>query len=724
MGLNHLLTLLKKHFGYNAFRPLQEEIVSHVVSGKDALVLMPTGGGKSLCFQLPAIYFDGLTLVISPLISLMKDQVDSLTANGVPSAFINSSLVPQEIDDVMNRAHKGKLKILYAAPERLALDYFQSFLQKLQLSLIAIDEAHCISEWGHDFRPDYRNLKSLRHTFPDVPMIALTATATQRVRRDIIDQLSLQKNKIFLASFNRPNLRYSVIPKNNSLYQLLAFLKKYQNEPTIIYCFSRKDTENLAQDLRENGHKALAYHAGMEGSERKITQEKFIRDEVPIIVATIAFGMGIDKPDVRLIVHYHLPKSIEGYYQETGRAGRDGLLSECVLLYSHGDTRKYEYFFQDIEDDKERDRAYAKLDQVVEFCELANCRRKFLLKYFGEEIKHVLCDNCDRCQSPQESFDATEIAQKILSACLRTGERFGVNYVIDVLRGSQTQSLKERGHDKLSVYGLAQNFSKLELKEIIRALITKNILQKAQGEYPTLALTQQGKEFLREKKNITLPKPRAVVEEITQMPSEELSYDQKLFELLRALRRQIAASMNVPPFVVFGDVSLREMATYYPQSAESFLKISGVGKEKLRRYGKNFLRAITLYAHEHNIQQHDEHAVLNRVMKKVKRIFRKDSTYDETKKMVLQKLPLKTIAQRRSLAEGTIVSHIEKFIIGGEDLDIAYLKPPSDRFEKIKEAFKKNQTDALSPMKDFLGDEYSYDEIRLARVFLIQERMW
>lgn len=709
MSAANLISLLKKYFGHDKFRPLQEEIVAHVAQGNDALVLMPTGGGKSLCFQLPALYFDGLTLVVSPLISLMKDQVDALTENGIPSAFINSSLGSSEMGKTIQAVKEGVIKIVYLAPERLAMEGFQKFLKTLKISLIAIDEAHCISEWGHDFRPEYRNLKILRQLFPHTPTIALTATATVRVREDILHQLAMAQAKTFLASFNRPNLNYSIIPKDDSFYQLIALLKKYQGKPTIIYCFSRKDTETLAADLTANSFFALPYHAGIDTETRKINQERFIRDEVPIMVATIAFGMGIDKPDIRLIVHYHLPKSIEGYYQETGRAGRDGLPSECVLMYSYGDTIKHRYFINDIQDDKERERALMKLDQVVQFCENNSCRRKFLLEYFGEKSRNVVCDNCDSCLGFQEIFDATQITQKILSAILRTGERFGANYIIDILLGSSGADILRRGHNSLSVWGIAKDQTLAELKDIIRSLIVKNILYKAAGEYPTLGVSADGKIFL--------PKPKRYSDYIKRDLKEKLEYDENFFEILRQLRKQIADKLAVPPFIIFGDVSLREMATYFPQSSGSFLKIAGVGERKLEQYGQDFMQAIGHYAREHNISEKPKYNLFGRMRQRLVKILDKESTYAATKILLSKKLSLKVIAQKRGLTEQTIVSHLEKLIKAGEKLDIDYLKPPDDRLQKIKEAFQKTQSDSLSQVKEILGDDFSYTELRLASVF-------
>ncbi len=412
-----MLDLLKQYFGFDEFLPLQEEIIASVLNGEDSLVLMPTGGGKSLCYQLPALRLDGLTLVVSPLIALMKDQVDALKSNGIPAAFVNSTLPFSEILRVQEQVLQGVLKILYVAPERLALPAFQSFLSRLKVSLVAVDEAHCISVWGHDFRPDYRRLGELRNTLPGVPFLALTATATERVRRDILDQLQLSQPRQFIASFNRANLNYSVLPKNRDSFEVLVeLLQKHKGESSIIYCTSRKETEGLAARLRGGGFDAQPYHAGLENEVRRQTQENFIRDRVSIIVATIAFGMGIDKPNIRLLVHYDLPKSLEGYYQETGRAGRDGLPSDCVLLYNYGDAAKQEFFIEQVEDGAERRNARQKLGQVVEFCQLQSCRRKYILHYFGEAWDEENCGGCDFCLVPREEFDATIIAQKILSA--------------------------------------------------------------------------------------------------------------------------------------------------------------------------------------------------------------------------------------------------------------------------------------------------------------------
>ncbi len=714
-----LTSLLETHFGYREFRPLQEEIIEHVLDGRDALVLMPTGGGKSLCYQLPALCFDGITLVVSPLISLMKDQVDSLRENGIPSAFLNSSLTPIEQDQVMQETRNGFTKILYVAPERLSVPAFQQFLRSIPLGLIAIDEAHCISQWGHDFRPDYRQLSALRDQFPHVPLVALTATATDRVRADIITQLQLRDPRTFLSSFNRPNLSYHVLPKRDSFETLVSLLKKQETPSAIVYCFSRRDTEALAADLTAEGLRALPYHAGLDPTVRRKTQEKFIRDEVPIVAATIAFGMGIDKPDVRLVVHMDLPSSVEGYYQETGRAGRDGLPSECVLFYSAGDRRKHEFFIRQMADPKEQHNAEHKLQQVVDYCERFDCRRTYLLRYFGEDLDGV-CNGCDRCLDTREEIDATEIAQKILSAVIKTGSAFGAQYVTTVLLGRNEKLVRQRGHQSLSVFGIVRNYTEGQVKSFIDSLVMRSFLLRTTGQYPTLQVTDAGKQWLLGGGAITLPKPiDPTVSRTEEVPT---AYDQGLFGELRALRKRLADERGVPPFVIFGDRALQEMATYAPQSTENFAKINGVGQRKLEEFGPHFLPVIRAYAQEHGLA---EQPMTERTMRgerrRTRQTARAGSTYDETKKLIEQKLPLAQIAATRELTEGTIVQHIERLLQAGEPLDIAYLKPATEDFTAICDAFRQCGTAMLGPVFGRLGEKYPYDTLRLVRAILSTE---
>ena len=688
------------------------------MAGGHSLVLMPTGGGKSLCFQLPALLLDGLALVVSPLISLMKDQVDGLVANGVEAALVNSAMPYEQNRRVLSDARRGRVRLLYVAPERLGAPSFRDFLGATKLSLIAIDEAHCISEWGHDFRPDYRNLASLRREFPSVPVMALTATATEEVRADIARQLDIADAPQFVSSFNRPNLTYRVRPKRQPFDELAALLRRRPGEPTIVYRFSRQDTERLSDDLRRLGIDALPYHAGLEDTVRRETQERFVNDDVPVIVATIAFGMGIDKPDVRLVVHYDLPKSLEGYFQETGRAGRDGLPSDCVLFYSYGDRVKQDFFVRKIEDDVERENAGRKLASMVEYAEGTVCRRRRILAYFGEQWPEDDCAGCDVCLDAGEEFDATEIAQKILSAVIRTGERFGANHVVDVLRGSRKTRLLELGHDKLSVHGIASVHPEDELKELFAALVDRGLLGRSQGEYATIYVTEDGRDFLRRRDTLSLKKPEPAAAPVGRVGQQTLEYDAGLFERLRALRKRLADEMSVPPFVVFGDASLREMAHYAPQGLDSFAAIGGVGDRKLATYGDVFVAEIRTYAAEENLA---ERPVPPRRSGGSTRSGRPTgATYEETKALVLEGLNVGEIAQRRGISQQTVLNHLERLAAAGERLELAHLMPPERRFRRIQGAFRAVGGERLTPVRDYLGDGFSFEEIRLVRLWLSQ----
>ena len=713
-----MLAKLKSHFGFDHFLPMQEEIISRVLAQKDTLVLMSTGGGKSLCYQLPALCFGGLTIVVSPLIALMKDQVDSLKSNAIAAEFINSTLTVQEVARVQEQARIGRLKILYIAPERLALPRFRSFLQSLNVSLIAIDEAHCISEWGHEFRPEYRNLKTLRRDFPAVPLIALTATATEAVRRDINVQLGLRQSEIFVSGFNRPNLTYTVQPKKNSFSALLELLQKLKSGSAIIYCFSRKATEVITEDLAANGFKALAYHAGLSRSERRETQENFIRGEVPIVVATIAFGMGIDKPDIRLVVHYDLPKSIEGYYQETGRAGRDGLPSECVLFYSYHDKIKHEFFLRQMEGQAERDNANRKLDQIVAFCELQTCRRRYLLEYFGEKREEQACGGCDTCLTAREEYDATEISQKVLSAVIRTGERFGAVHISNVLRGTATKQVRSWSHDQLPLYGIAREHSEEVLKQSIEALLMQGLLAKDTDGYRTLAVTQSGRAFLKSGDKLTLNRPKVVARTTEIAPSETLDYDQELFEKLRALRKRISIEKQVPPYVIFSDKALHQMAYYFPPNKEEFSKISGVGKAKLEHFSEGFLAVINGHggARRAGHDQLEQRNGGSRVG-----LSGPNTTQLATKKLAVEGLSVEEIAEARGLSLDTIMGHLGRLVLAGEDLELDHLMPPLEKRDKIEAAFKRSGGLLLTPVKEMLGEEYSYEELKLVRLGLTQK---
>ena len=705
---------LQKYFGYTSFYPLQEEIIKEVLKQRDVFVLMPTGGGKSLCYQLPALLFDGLTVVISPLIALMKDQVDGLLADGIPATFINSSLSYNEIEARRRSLSNKETKILYIAPERLVMPEFFEFLQRLKLSLFAVDESHCISEWGHDFRPEYRQLKLLKERFPKVPVMALTATATPVVEGDIITQLKLSGCKVFKASFNRKNLYYQIKPKENPYHQLLQYLDVRKKDSGIIYCQSRKTVESLASSLQTEGYRALPYHAGLTAEARTENQERFIREDVEIIVATIAFGMGIDKPNVRYVIHYDLPKSIEGYYQETGRAGRDGLKSDCILFFSYGDKIKIEYFIQQMEDENNRQVAYKQLRELVSYCEGNVCRRRLLLAYFGEIFDESNCGSCDVCLEPKERFDGTIAAQKILSCVYRVGERFGINYVTDVLLGSKNQKVAQNQHDTIKTYGVGKEYPKSQWQAFIRELIHLGYLKLDGDKYPVLKLNEKSRDVLLRNDKVLLTKPEETPHIFKAEAGED--YDRTLFEQLRVLRKTMADREGVPPYVIFHDTSLKEMSTHYPQNVSDLLMISGMGERKLRRYGDAFLQEIVNYCKLHNIEP--KPLLHKRPESLIKQP--KASTVQMTLGLYKQRLTIHEIAQKRDMALSTIASHLEKLILDGEDISVdSFVEPEKQRH--IKQALKELGMQALTPIKEKVGDGYSYEEIRLVRAKVIRE---
>ena len=712
--------VLKSRFGHDEFRPLQREAVECALAGRDSLILMPTGGGKSLCYQLPALVLDGLTLVISPLIALMKDQVDALTSRGIPAAFINSTLPYPEVSRVRSEVLNGRIKILYVAPERLAQDGFRSFLRNIDLSLIAIDEAHCISEWGHDFRPDYRNLSALRAEFAATPVTALTATATERVRDDIAEQLGMREAQRFVSSFNRPNLNYVVKPKRGAFNSLTQLLGEHRGQAAIVYCFSRQDSEDLATRLSAQGFPAEPYHAGLDAHVRNRAQERFIHDEVPIIVATIAFGMGIDKPDIRLIVHYDLPKSVEGYYQETGRAGRDGMPSDCVLFFSFGDKIKQEFFIDEIEDESEKRNARLKLSQIIAYGDLQTCRRRFLLEYFGEEWNEENCGACDVCldsQQPADEFDATEIAQKVLSAVIRTNQRFGASHVIAVLRGSKSARVREFGHDRLSVYGIGRDFSTDALKDIAGQLVARGLLSKG-GEYPTLSLTPAGLSFLNQRETLSLRRPKLPEQPPQVRRALGLEYDEVLFEKLRHLRTRLADANGVPTYVIFPNETLQQMAAFLPHSPENLGRIDGVGPAKLAEFAGPFLKVIEGYAKTNGLAE----KTVPGEPTKPRAPQRLGPTYMETKRLLDDGLSPAEIAQRRGLDPTTVLGHLDRLVSDGVRVDLTPMLPSTDRVATIEAALNTSSTDLLAPVRELLGDAYSYDEIRLVKMHLRQQQ--
>lgn len=645
-----MYSALRQYFGYTSFRPLQEEIIKDVLEKKDVFVLMPTGGGKSICYQLPSLLMEGVTVVVSPLISLMKDQVDGLDANGIAAACMNSTLSVREIRDVKTAFLENRLKVLYVAPERLMMPGTFAFLKKGKVSLFAIDEAHCISEWGHDFRPEYRKLKLLRDPktgFPDVPIIALTATATERVRKDIVSQLNLDissEKGPYVASFNRKNLSYEVRPKKETFSEIADYLHRHRGEAGIIYCQSRNSVETLTKKLNIAGFKALPYHAGLSDTERTRNQEMFIKDDVDIIVATIAFGMGIDKSNVRFVIHYDLPRNLESYYQETGRGGRDGSPCECILFFSRGDRFKIEYFISQKTNEKEKDISLVQLRQMVAYCEGNKCRRQTLMEYFGEKLSGY-CGNCDSCLRPKGTFDGTEPARKLMTCVQELNQRFGTNYVIDVLTGSKNKKIKQNHHERLKSHGSGKEFTKEQWRSLASEITNTGLLDVSGAQYPVLKLNAMSRKILKglERIELVCPEGFAPGAEESFVPSiaaginneeaddvhlstentftEECSVaadilktqnvkkavksgkepDPILFERLKALRKEIALQKNLPPYIIFSDTTLKEMTTKFPHSSEEFHSITGVGEHKLRKYGDAFLKEIENYCRDYSL---------------------------------------------------------------------------------------------------------------------------
>jgi ATP-dependent DNA helicase RecQ len=597
MGAKH--TALEKYFGYTSFLPHQEEVVDAVLARRDVLAVMATGGGKSLCYQLPALVFGGLTVVVSPLIALMKDQVDGLRANGIPAATINSSLGYGERQIIERVILEGRIRVLYVSPERAVQPFFLSLIAKAGVRLIAIDEAHCISMWGHNFRPEYRRLRVLKERFPTVPIIALTATAIPAVQDDIAVQLALKNPARFVGSFNRKNLTYRVVPKARYFPRLVRYLSEHRDDAGIIYCFSQKATEDLAVKLRDRGFSALPYHAGLPDAVRAENQEAFSHGDAAIICATVAFGMGIDKPDVRFVIHTDLPKDIESYYQETGRAGRDGEAADCILFYSRGDYNTIRYIIEkECTDAVQKDVAYRKAGAMLDYCETAGCRRKFLLTYFGEAYPEERCGGCDRCETPVKVFDGTEAASAVIACIGEVGERFGASYVADVLTGANVARIRENGHDALPAYNTGGGYTRDQWLLFIQELVRKGFITSTGGRYPVLTLNERSRAVLAGDLPVPLTEPGP--EGVVAVEAGE-DYDEALFLRLRRLRKIVADLERVPPFVVFHDRSLKEMAKCYPRTGVALLEIYGVSEGKLQRYGRRFLDAIDKHCVEEGI---------------------------------------------------------------------------------------------------------------------------
>ncbi len=591
------LELLKNRFGYDSFRPDQEEIISRILEGRDVFASMPTGGGKSVCYQIPALCMEGLTLVISPLIALMKDQVDAAVENGIPAAYINSTLKADEAARVYSRLYAGEIRLLYISPERLALEGYLDKLKEMNVVFAAVDEAHCLSEWGHDFRPDYLILSRLRSAFPEIPIAAFTATATKKVQDDIIRILNLRDPFLVRASFNRKELFYRVDRKEKTLSQISGFVKDHEGQAGIVYRTSRKDAEKTALHLQERGIKALPYHAGLSQALRETNQEKFNNDEVQVICATIAFGMGIDKSNIRFVVHGDLPKSMEGYYQETGRAGRDGLESHCLLLYSAGDLVKQQYFISQMDDPEEQRKAKAMLSRMARFASVNVCRRKQILEYFDEEAADD-CGFCDICTGSKEQVNASVDAQKILSAVMRTEERFGLTHIIDIVQGADTEKIHKMRHNEIKTYGVGKDKTKKWWRGIVEELISQEAALQDENAYNALKITEKGRRVLFGKESFYILKR----DDTLKTPSKDRDlfkesgrYDEPLFDLLKAIRMELAKKKGVPPYVIFSDKTLREMSALKPVDNSGLLRVSGVGETKMEQYGPFFLPKIREY---------------------------------------------------------------------------------------------------------------------------------
>ncbi|MBD2230391.1 DNA helicase RecQ [Phormidium tenue] len=716
-----LETALKHHFGYDQFRPGQRSVIEAVLKNQDALVIMPTGGGKSLCYQLPALLKLGVMVVISPLIALMQDQVDSLTDNGVAATCLNSSLdfatIRQREADLL----AGKIKLLYVSPERLMSPGFfgllGQLLQTVGVSGFAIDEAHCVSEWGHDFRPEYRQMSVLREKFPQIGVMGLTATATERVRVDIAQQLRLRDPLVQVSSFNRPNLFYEVRPKSRDGYLELRQQVKQHQGSGIIYCLSRKRVDELAQRLTADGESVLPYHAGLADDVRRENQTRFIRDDVRLMVATVAFGMGINKPDVRFVIHYDIPRNIEGYYQESGRAGRDGEPAHCTLYLAYGDVATADYLISQKPDEAEQRIARQQLRQMVDYAETTVCRRRVQLSYFGESLgEHIegLCHQCDNCTNPPPVEDWTVEAQKFLSCVARCQERFGMAHIIDVLRGSKKQKIVDLRHDQLSTHGIGKDRSVDEWRLLGRSLLHQRLVDETTDGYPVLKLNAASWQVLRKQISVEV----AVPKDLTPGPAEASTLEDtpevaQLLTVLKALRKKLADQQSVPPYVVFPESALRQMAQTRPQTMEAFGQVSGVGSRKLAQYGEVFTDAIRQFCADYGLES-DPGAAKGRSRPARERRQTVGDTHRQTLELHRQGLSIQEVAAQRGLKVTTVASHLEQLIRQGETVDIDQLVN-ADRQRAIVDVLTEMENASLTAMRDRLGPTFSYEDIRLVR---------
>jgi ATP-dependent DNA helicase RecQ len=721
--LEKLKEKLKEVFGYSQFRGNQEAVIRYLMEGKNTFVIMPTGAGKSLCYQLPALLHEGTAIVISPLIALMKNQVDQLTAFGVNARFLNSTLTKGEIKKVRKETLAGEIKLLYVAPESLTKEENIELLKQSTISFAAIDEAHCISEWGHDFRPEYRKIKSILDEIGKMPLIALTATATLKVQQDIKKNLEMDDADVFLSSFNRKNLYYEIRPKVHVKKQLIKFIKDHKGKSGIIYCLSRKKVEEIAGLLQVNDIKASPYHAGLEPSVRARNQDNFLNEEIDVIVATIAFGMGIDKPDVRFVIHYDVPKSLEGYYQETGRSGRDGLEGNCILFYRYKDILKLEKFQKD-KSVTERENALLLLDEMSMYAESSVCRRKQLLHYFGEIYDESECGKtmwCDVCKYPPEKYDGKEHVLLVLNAAIQTEERFGLKHLSDVITGVENQYVLSYKHNKVSSFAKGKGEKQEEWNSVIRQTLLHHYLEKDLDNIGVLKVTDLGKEFVKNPHSITLVKDKDFESLIEQEDKEPhilaTSYDETLFELLKKLRKDVARQKNLPPYVVFHDPSLEEMATVYPTTKEELAQINGVGMGKISKFGKPFLELIQEYVDENDIITASDVVVKSAVNKSKTKIF--------IIQQIDRKIDLQEIADAKGISFADLIDEIENICYSGTKLNLDYYVEnilDSERQDEVFDYFMNSHTDKISDVLDeFEEEEYDEEDIRLLRVKFLSD---